>query len=107
MLARLGCLGELRSEPAHPPVDSDVINVDAALGQQFFNVPVGQAIRNTAGLERDHLKRQPEASKDRDRGAESRDRSPPLAIDQRNGTVKPQVMLPAASYRAVQGLGVR
>jgi hypothetical protein len=42
--ARPGGLGELWSEALHPSVDGDVIDGDAALGQQFLNVPVGQAI---------------------------------------------------------------
>jgi hypothetical protein len=33
-------LDELRGEPLHPPVDGDVVNGDAALGQQFLDVPV-------------------------------------------------------------------
>jgi hypothetical protein len=32
------------AEALHPPVDGDVINDDAALGQQLFHVAVGQAM---------------------------------------------------------------
>jgi hypothetical protein len=35
--------GELRCEPLNPPVDRDVIDLDAALGQELFHVPIGEA----------------------------------------------------------------
>jgi len=35
-------LGELRSEPLHPPVHGDVIDLDAALGEELFDVTVGK-----------------------------------------------------------------
>jgi hypothetical protein len=37
--------GEQRRESLHPPVDGDVVDVDAALGEQFFDVAVGQPKR--------------------------------------------------------------
>jgi hypothetical protein len=33
-----------RSETLHLPVDTDVIDSDTTLGQQFLNIPVGQAV---------------------------------------------------------------
>ncbi len=33
-------LDQQRREPLHPPVDADVIDPDAALGEQFLNVAV-------------------------------------------------------------------
>jgi hypothetical protein len=60
---------------------------DAAFGQQFLNVPVGQAIPQApaADRERDHLGREPEASKDRGHARWSHCLSlPPCAIDQRS-----------------------
>jgi hypothetical protein len=36
---------ELRRERLHPPVDSHVIDRNAAFGQQFLDVAVGQAVR--------------------------------------------------------------
>ncbi len=36
-------LGELGSEPLNPPVHRHVIDLDAAFGQELFDVPVGQA----------------------------------------------------------------
>jgi hypothetical protein len=36
-------LGELRGEPLDPPVDAHVVDLDASLGQELFDVPVGQA----------------------------------------------------------------
>ena len=44
MAARPRRLDELRGEPPHPPVDGDVIDGDAALGQQLLDVPLGQAV---------------------------------------------------------------
>jgi hypothetical protein len=35
--------GEQRRESLHPPVDGDVVDLDAALGEQLFDVAVGQA----------------------------------------------------------------
>jgi hypothetical protein len=35
-------LGELRGEPMDPPVRRHVIHVDAALGEELLDVPVGQ-----------------------------------------------------------------
>jgi hypothetical protein len=56
-------LDELRREPLHPPVDGDVIDGDAALGQQLLSIPVGQPVTQVpADRHRDHLPREPEAS---------------------------------------------
>jgi hypothetical protein len=41
MPARLGRVDEQWREPLHPTVDRDVIDLDATLGQQFFNVSIG------------------------------------------------------------------
>jgi hypothetical protein len=38
-----GGLGQQRREPVHPPVDGDVVNLDTALGEEFLDVPVGEA----------------------------------------------------------------
>jgi hypothetical protein len=85
-----GCLGELQGEPLHPPEDADVINGDAALGQQFLNVPVGQAVPEVlADRERYHLGREPEAAKDQGRARQSHRISlPPYATDQRNSALR-------------------
>ena len=42
MTARPGGPDELGGEPLHPPVDGDVIDDDAALGEQFLHVAVRQ-----------------------------------------------------------------
>jgi hypothetical protein len=39
--ARPGGVGQQRGEPLHPPVDGDVIDLNAALGEQFLDVAVG------------------------------------------------------------------
>jgi hypothetical protein len=40
-----GGLSEQRREPLDPPVDGDVVDLDAALGEQLFDVAVGEAKR--------------------------------------------------------------
>jgi hypothetical protein len=51
-------------ESLDPPADGDVVNGDAALGQQFLDVPVGQAVAQVpADRDRDHLPRKPEPGK--------------------------------------------
>ena len=56
-------LNELRCEPLDPPVDGYVIDGDAALGEQFLDVPVGQSVAQVpADRDRDHLPWKPEAS---------------------------------------------
>jgi hypothetical protein len=44
MPGRAGGIDELCRERLHPPVDRDMIDVDAVFGEQFFDVAVGQAI---------------------------------------------------------------
>ncbi len=41
--ARPGGVGQQRREPLHPPVDGDVVDLDAAFSEQFLDVAVGQA----------------------------------------------------------------
>ena len=66
MAARPGSFDELGGEALHPPVDGDVINGDTALGQQFLDVTVRQAVPQVpADRDRDHLRREPEASEHR------------------------------------------
>ena len=43
VLTGSGGLGELRREPLDPPVDADVVDLDAAFGEEFLDVSVGQA----------------------------------------------------------------
>jgi hypothetical protein len=45
MTAGSGGLGEQRREPLHPPEDGDVVDLDTAFGEQFFDVAEGQAER--------------------------------------------------------------
>ena len=56
--ARPGGLDELGGEALRPPVDGHMIDGDAALGEQFLNVAVGQAVAQVpADCDRDHLPR--------------------------------------------------
>ena len=43
LTAGSGGLGEQRREPLHPPEDGDVVDLDTAFGEQFFDVAEGQA----------------------------------------------------------------
>jgi len=59
---------ELWCEALDPTVDADVINGDATLGQQLFDVAVGQAVPQVpAHCDRDHLTREAKASERRGR----------------------------------------
>jgi hypothetical protein len=51
-----GSLGEQRREPLHPAVDGDVVDLDAAFGEQFFDVAEGQAETQVpADRQHDHV----------------------------------------------------
>jgi hypothetical protein len=41
--AGAGGVGQQRREPLDPPIDGDVVDLDAALGEEFFDVAVRQA----------------------------------------------------------------
>jgi transglutaminase-like putative cysteine protease len=58
-----GCLEDQRREPLYPAVDDDVIDLDATLDQQFFDIAVRQAIAQVPpDGEHDHVRREPEAN---------------------------------------------
>ncbi len=62
--ARTRSLDELGREALHPPVHGHVIDADAAFGEQFLNVPVGQAVPQVpAHRKGDHLTREAEPGK--------------------------------------------
>ena len=51
---------ELGRERLHPPVDRHAIHRDAALGQQFLDIAIGQPVAQIpAHRDRDHLPREP------------------------------------------------
>ena len=56
MPERTGGVGEQRGEPLHPPVDRDVVDVDAPFGQQLLRIPIRQPVAQVpADRQRDHL----------------------------------------------------
>jgi hypothetical protein len=64
--ARPGGLGEQRREPQYPPVDGDVVNLDAAFGEQLLDVAVRQAVTQVpAHCQDDHVGWEAEASEGR------------------------------------------
>ena len=59
--ARAGRVDQQRREPLHPPEQSHVVHVDTALGEELFQVPVGQAVAQVpADRQQDHLRRETE-----------------------------------------------
>ena len=66
--AEPGGVEQQRGEPLHPSVDRDVINLDSALEQEFFNVAIGQAEPQVpTDCDGDHLGREPEPGERRPR----------------------------------------
>ncbi len=64
MTTRAGGVDEHRGEALHPPVDGDMVDVDAAFGEEFFHIAVGQAVAEVpAHGQQDHLGRKPVAGK--------------------------------------------
>jgi hypothetical protein len=60
--AWLGGTGQQQREPQHPSVDGDVVNFDAALGEQLLDVAVGQAEAQVpADRQHDDIGREAEA----------------------------------------------
>ena len=75
-------LDQQRCEHLHPPVERHMIDLDAALGQEFLHVAVRQAVAEVpAHSQQDHLGRKPEPSEarglrhDRSRTTGSRQRA--------------------------------
>jgi hypothetical protein len=68
MSAGPGGVGKQRREPQHPPVDGDVVDHDATLGQELLEVAVGQAEAQVlADREHNHLGWEAEAGEGRAR----------------------------------------
>jgi len=64
--ARSGGVDQPRCEPLHPAIQSDVIDLDAPLGQQLLQIPVRQAVAQVpAHRQQDHLAREPEPGETR------------------------------------------
>ena len=59
-------LDDERREALHPPVDGDVINLDTAFSQEFFDISVGQAVAQVpAHRQQDRVRREPKANERR------------------------------------------
>jgi hypothetical protein len=66
MAAGPGGLSEQRREPLHPPIDGDVVDLDAALGEQLLDVVVGEAKAQVpADRQHDHIRRKAETGEGR------------------------------------------
>ena len=53
------CIDQQWREPLHPPVEGDVVDLDATLGEKFFEVAVGQPVAEVpAHRQQDHLGRE-------------------------------------------------
>jgi hypothetical protein len=44
------CVDYERGEALHPPVDRDVIDVDAPFGEEFFNIAVRESVAEVPTL---------------------------------------------------------
>jgi hypothetical protein len=54
--------GQQWGEPLHPPVHSNVVDLDATLDQQLFHVPVGRSVAQIPpDRDHDHLGWEPKA----------------------------------------------
>jgi hypothetical protein len=63
MSGEAGRVSEQRREPLQPPIHGDVIDLNAALGQQFLDVAVRRAVAQVpAHRHRDDLGGKPEAA---------------------------------------------
>ena len=63
---RPGRVDQQRREPLHPPVEGHVVDLDATLGEQLLQVPVGQPVPQVpAHRQQDHLGRETEPSEPR------------------------------------------
>jgi hypothetical protein len=66
MPTRSGSLGKQRGEPQHPLVDRDVVDLDAAFGEQLLDVALGQAKAQVpADGKHDHIRREAETGEGR------------------------------------------
>ena len=77
-----GCRDQQPREPLHPPVEDHVVDLDAALGEEFFEVPGGQPLAQVpAHHQQDHFRRESETGELRcppaDRGRRVRFIAPP------------------------------
>lgn len=88
--------GEKRCEPLHPPVDGNVVDLDAALDQQPLHIAVGQAIAQVPPhRDHDHLGRETRSRRRQSRMAarneDGRTASPvkPASIDRSTDATDP------------------
>jgi len=52
---------QLRREALHPPEQRHMVRLDTALGEELFQVPVGQSVAQVpADRQQDHVRRKPE-----------------------------------------------
>lgn len=57
MPTRAGRVDQLRREPLHPPVQGHVVDLDATLGEQLLQIPVGQPVAQVpAHRQQDHFR---------------------------------------------------
>ena len=80
--ARSGRVGEEWGEALYPPVDGDVVDLDLAFAEEFFDVSIGEPVSQVPPHgEDDDLGREPEPDKrrrlDHGTGRERRDLIPP------------------------------
>jgi hypothetical protein len=63
---RVSCVDQYRCEALHPSEQRDVINLDNAFGEEFFEIAVSDSVAHVpADTSIDHLRREPEPCKRR------------------------------------------
>jgi hypothetical protein len=68
MAGKPGGVGQHRCEALHPPVDGDVVDLDAAFGEQFLDVTVGESVAQVpANRDHDHVGWEPKDGERRPR----------------------------------------
>ena len=96
------CIDHERSEALHPSLDGDVVNLDAALGEEFFDIAVQESVAEVpAHCQQDHVRWKPEPSKRR------RSRAATTTTTNHPGTLGPHPIVNAtrpARVRETRGL---
>jgi hypothetical protein len=84
------CVDHERSEALHPSVDGDVVDLDAALGEKFFDIAVRESVAQVpAHRQQDHVRWKPESRKRR------RSRAAATTTTNHPGTLRPHPIVNA------------
>jgi hypothetical protein len=80
MPGRSGRINQLGGESLDPPIQGDVIDVEAALGEELLQIPVREAAPPVAAhREQNHIRREPEP-RERRRGLNARAKAADVGV---------------------------